>query len=149
MAEFAMEVFGLGLRAWSSFSGLVFGLLFRAWFSGLVFGLLFRAWFSGFFFGLLFRAWSSGFGLFFRSSVLILGLPVFFGRPFYRGVEIFPFGRVGLISSSRQALGTVPIWTIQTVVQRRVTRTQSTSLLQMMTIMRIAMTATAAVPMML
>ena len=83
-----MEVFGLGLRAWSSFSGLVFGLLFRAWFSGLVFGLLFRAWFSGFFFGLLFRAWSSGFGLFFRSSVLILGLPVFFGRPIYRSTGV-------------------------------------------------------------
>ena len=48
--EIAMEVFGLGLRSWSSFSGLVFGLLFRAWFSGLVFGLGLRV--SVFFFGL-------------------------------------------------------------------------------------------------
>ena len=53
-----MEVFGLGLRAWSS--GLVF-------FSGLVFGLLFRAWSSGFVFGLVF-------GLFFRCSVFFFGI---------------------------------------------------------------------------
>jgi hypothetical protein len=62
VAEFAMEVFGLGLRSWSSFSGLVFGLGFRAWFSGcLVFGLGFRASLSGLVFGLGFRAWFSDF----------------------------------------------------------------------------------------